>query len=128
LKFDDLGDYHFMMSMPYYEDNLVLAEGKNEDLLKKAKNKKVIFEIKLKNSVLLGYDLSSDTKSFVETIGRTNAEVLPYTIMIENGKATALHAKFYLAISYPLLTMGEFMTIVNTPGAIEDELKEPFNN
>ena len=131
MEFDDLADFHFMMGMPYYEDPDELAEGKNEKLLKKAlrykKGKQVIFELRLSDkSTLIGYELGKRTKKFVKKIGRANAAVLPYCISIEDGKATSLAAKYYLAVSYPNLTMGEFMTISTVPGAIENDLKKPF--
>ena len=110
-----------MMGMPYYEDKEVIAEGK--DLVNKAKN--VVFTLKLSdNSYLLGIDLAD--KSFVEKIGRANAAVLPYCVAVEGDKAQMLHAKYYLAISYPLLSMGEFMTIASVPGEIEEELTQAF--
>lgn len=131
LDFDDLATFHFMMGMPYYEDPDELAEGNNADLLAKAKNYKkgklLIFELKLSDkSTLLGYEIGSKTKKFVKKIGRANAAVLPYCISIEDGVATSLAAKFYLAVSYPQLSMGEFMTISTVPGAIEKDLKKPF--
>lgn len=132
LKFDDLAGYHFMMGMPYYADSNELAKGTNEELLAKAKafkeGKSLIFELKLSDkSTLLGYELGSRTNKFVEKIGRANATVLPYCVSIEEGVATALEAKYYLAISYPLLTMGEFTTISTVPGAIQKDLEKPFN-
>jgi len=128
---DDLAGYHFMMGMPYYEDVYELAEGKNEELLGKLEGykggKMVVFTLDLGNgSTLVGVDLDRRTKKFTKKIGTQNAEILPYTILIEDGKATALAAKYYLAVSYPLLSMGEFMTIATVPGAIEKELEKPF--
>ena len=131
LNFDDLAGYHFMMGMPYYEDPDELGTGSNDELLSKAKaykkGKLVIFELKLSdNSTLLGYDIGKRTKKFVKKIGRANATVLPYCISIEDDVATALGAKYYLAVSYPLLSMGEFMTISTVPGAITKDLTKPF--
>ncbi len=131
MKFDDLADYHFMVGMPYYNDVDELGVGTNEELLAKAKGYKkgklLIFELKLsETSILLGYDLGRRTKKFVKKIGRANATVLPYAISIENGKATALAAKYYLAVSYPLLSFGKFTTIASIPGAIAKELAKPF--
>lgn len=131
LSFDDLAGYQFMMGMPYYEDTDELAEGSNDELVAKAKEYKkgklVIFELKLSDkSTLIGYELGNRTKKFVKKIGRANAAVLPYCIAIEDGKATALGAKYYLAVSYPLLSMGEFMTISTVPGAIAKDLTKPF--
>ncbi len=132
LKFDDLADFHFMMGMPYYGDFDILAKASNEELLTKARafkdGKLLVFELKLSNNTtLLGYDLGSRTKKFVDKIGRANAAVLPYSVAVENGVASALAPKYYLAISYPLLTMGEFMTISTVPGAILQDLQKPFN-
>jgi hypothetical protein len=131
LEFDDLADFHFMMGMPYYEDPDELAEGNHKDLLAKARNYKkgklLIFELKLSDkSTLFGYEIGRKTKKFIKKIGRANAAVLPYCIAVEDGKASSLAAKYYLAVSYPQLSMSEFMTISSVPGAIEKDLKKPF--
>lgn len=130
-EFEALPDYHFMMGMPYYKESVVLAEGDNSDLLEKAKTykkgKNIVFELKIgEGRTLIGYELSSRTSKFVKKTGYQNSELLPYTVLIEDGKAKALAPKYYIAISYPLLTMGEFMTIATVPGAIEKELAKPF--
>lgn len=131
LDSDDISGFHFMMAMPYYEDSDELSTGSNADLISKVKGykdgKNVIFELKLSDtSTLIGFELGDRTNKFVSKIGRANAAVLPYAISIENDKATALAAKYYLAISYPKLTMGEFMTISSVPGAILEDLEKPF--
>ena len=131
MKFDDLAGFHFMVGMPYYSDTNELAKGEQEALLTKAreykKGKELVYELKLSDgSTLLGYDLGKRTKKFVEKIGRANAAILPYSIMVENGVATCMDAKYYIALSYPLLTMTEFMTISTVPGAIEKDLSKPF--
>ena len=46
--------------------------------------------------------------------------------LIENGKANILHAKFFLALSFPQLSMTEFMKIMSVPGNIEDAFKADF--
>jgi len=130
-EFDALADYHFMMGMPYYNDSYLLGEGSNADLLKKVKTykkgKNVLFELSLgEGRTLVGYELSARTSKFVKKTGYKNAAILPYTILIEDGKAKSLAGKYYIAISYPMLTMGEFMKIATVPGAIEKELAKPF--
>jgi len=133
LAFDDLAGYHFMMGMPYYgePDTLGKPSASNADAVAKAhaykKGKAIIFEIKLsENSTLLGYDLGKRTKKFVKKIGRANAAILPYCVAVENGQAQALNAKYYIALSYPLLDMGGFMGIATVPGAIEKDLAKAF--
>ncbi|MBA3024772.1 MAG: hypothetical protein FP820_00015 [Sulfurimonas sp.] len=129
--FDGLADYHFMVGMPYYADVDTVGVGANADLLAKAKEyksgKNFLFELKLsENTTIIGYALGKRTNKFVEKIGRANAAILPYTIVIEDNKATALGAKYYIAISYPLLDMGGFMGIATVPGAIVADLEKPF--
>ena len=131
LEEDDISGYHFMMGMPYYEDTDELGQGTTQELLKQAqtykKGKFVLFTLKLSDdNYLVGYDLAKRTKKFVKKIGRANAAVLPYCITIGNGVATSLEAKYYLAVSYPLLSMGEFTTIATVPGAIKKDLTKPF--
>ncbi len=133
LEFDKLAGYHFMMSMPYYADADALGKpnATTEDAVNKAKaykkGKAIVFELKLsETSTLLGYDLGKRTKKFVKKIGRANAAILPYCVAIENGQATALNAKYYIAISYPLLDMGGFMGIATVPGAITKDLEKAF--
>ena len=130
-EYDGLSSYHFMMGMPYFEENAVLSEGENTVLLEKArsykKGKNLIFELEIgEGRTLLGYALGKKTSKFVKKIGYQNAQVLPYTVLIEEGKAKILAPKYYIAISYPQLTMGEFMTIASVPGAIEKDLAKPF--
>ncbi len=130
-EYEELADYHFMVGMPYYQDSDLIGEGKTAELLKKAESYKKgslhLFTLKIaEGKYLLGYDLSKRTAKFVEKIGIDKASVLPYTILIENDEARSLAAKFYLAVSYPQLTMTEFMTIATVPGAIEKELSKPF--
>ena len=133
LEYDSLAEYHFMMSMPYYadSDDLGKPNATNAEAVAKAhkykKGKAIIFEIKLsENSTLLGYDLGKRTKKFVKKIGRANAAILPYCVSVENGQAKALNAKYYIAISYPLLDMGGFMGIATVPGAITKDLEKAF--
>ena len=130
LEDDDLAGYHFMMGMPYYEDMIEVAEGK--DLLQKLKKnagKNLVFEIKLKDATLVGVAMPTKEgeKSYVPEIkGEEHSAFLPYMILIEDDEAEILHPKYYLAISYPQLSMGQFMGISSTPDDIEDYIKSLF--
>lgn len=119
----DIAHYHYALSMPYYEDMLELKTGANLAI----NPKKVAFTLKLANgSTLVGVKMSKSSEKFIELIGEDKALALPYTVLIEDGKAYALHAKYYLAMSYPLLSLGQFMKISSTPDAIERKLKKSF--
>ncbi len=128
VKFIRLPRYKFMNSMPVYEDIKVISSGTNADLLAKArKSKKIVFEQKLKNgSTLLGVKLGKRTSKFVKKTGYQNSELLPYPVLIENGKAKILAPKYYIAVMYPLLSMSEFMTIATVPGAISKDCDKIF--
>ena len=110
-----------MLGMPYYQDMLMLKNG--------AKSiRHPLFSVKLANgSTLYGVKLGKSAEGFINKIGTDKALVVPYTILIEGGKAYALHAKYYLALSYPKLTMGQFMKISSTPDLIEKKLKKSVN-
>jgi len=123
LNADDIAHYNYADAMPYYEDMLELKSGTALAI----NPKKVAFTLKLENgSTLVGVNMSKGSEKFIELIGEDKSLALPYTVLIEDGKAYALHAKYYLAISYPLLSLDEFMKISSTPDVIERKLKKSF--
>jgi hypothetical protein len=129
LKFNDLEGYHYMMGMPYYQDMLKLGSG--ADLIAKAKQpqsaESIVFELKISdNATLLGFDFDRRTNKFPSKIGLENALVMPYVILVENTNAKALSGYYYIALSYPLLSMAQFTKIADAPGAIETFLAKPF--
>ncbi len=126
LKFQLLPKYQFMNGMPHYEDMIEVASG--DDLLEKIKdNDKVLFTQTLENgSTLIGVQLSKRTLGFTRRIGRNNAGMLPYPILIENGKAKILDPKYYIAYMYPMLKMTEFMTIASIPDAMIKDCEKVF--
>ncbi len=126
LKFQLLPSYQFMNGMPHYEDMLEVASG--DDLLERIKNnKKIVFTQTLENgSVLVGIKLGKRTRKFTKRIGRNNAAMLPYPVLIENDKAKILDPKYYIAFMYPLLQMSEFMTIATIPDAIYKDAQRVF--
>lgn len=121
-----LPKYQFMLGMPHYEDMIEVAQG--DDLLEMVKdNDNVLFAQDLENgSTLIGIQLSKRTNSFTRRIGRNNAAMLPYPILIENGKAKILDPKYYIAYMYPMLKMSEFMTIATIPDAIIKDCEKIF--
>jgi hypothetical protein len=127
-EFAKLANYNFMIGMPYYEDMMNVGEGTTADLVAKAqKAKGTTAVVKLGDDRYVAFvELDRRTNGFVKKIGTQNGQLLPWAVLIEDGKAKALSAKYFIAISYPLLTMGEFMTIATVPGAIENDLKKIF--
>ncbi len=128
--FSELPEYQFMIGRPYYQDQIIAGEGNTTDLIAKmdgAKKKKIVFKMQLSEGrVLYGVKLHKRTMKFVDKIGATNAGILPWMILIENGQAKALRADYMIAISYPLLDLGGFMGIMTVPGAVEKDVQKYF--
>lgn len=127
-EFAGLAGYHFMVGMPYYEDMSIVGEGTTADLVAKAQAAKgTTAVVKLSDDRYVAFvSLDRRTNGFVKKIGTQNGQLLPWAVLIEGGQAKALSAKYFIAISYPLLTMTEFMTIATVPGAVEADLKKIF--
>jgi hypothetical protein len=132
LKHHKLAEYHFMMSMPYYEDMIKIGSADStEELLKRIQayegGKNLIFTQRLsKDRVLVGIELDKRTSKFIKKTGHENALLLPYPVLLEDGEAKILDPKYYIAISYPMLKMSEFMKIATVPGAIEVDSEKLF--
>jgi len=126
LKFQLLPNYQFMNGMPHYQDMIEVASG--DDLLERIKdNKKVVFTQTLENgSTLIGIKLGKRTRKFTKRIGRSNAGMLPFPVLIEDGKAMILDPKYYISYMYPLLQMTEFMTIATIPDAMVKDAQRVF--
>jgi len=129
LKETLLPEYHFMFGMPKYDDMITVANASNTNALvsKLQNSKQVAFIQKITNDkYLVGVNLSGKAGAFYNTIGDKNALLLPYPLLISGGKAKILSPKYYIALSYPLLKMSQFMDISSIPDAIEDECKKLF--
>jgi len=129
LKYTLLPKYQFMFAMPYYEDMIEVGEaGSSQKLLDKVKKSKsfVFSQVLSKDRILVGVNLGKRTSKFIGKVGTHNALLLPYPILLENGVAMILDPKYYIAVSYPLLKMSQFMKISTVPGAIEKDCKKLF--
>lgn len=126
LKYQLLPNYRFMNGMPTYKDMVEVAMG--SDLLENIQGKKqVVFQQKLPNgTVLFGMKFRKRTQKFPNRIGTNNAALLPYPVLIKNGKAYIMDPKYYISVMYPLLKMSEFMTIATIPDAILKETQRVF--
>jgi hypothetical protein len=119
--------------MPKYHDFARVAKGDVGDLcgrLEQNAADRIVFKVALNEegtSMLYGVALSSDLEKFnekLETMGQSH--LLPYTVLIEDGEANILHAKYYLALSFPRLSMTEFMRIMSVPGDIKEAFEALF--
>lgn len=135
-----LRKYHYMVMMPYFTDQVLLASyGSQEEALKTVEanlaNRKggtlKVFRVDLPNKqeTVFGVGLSEGdgadaTVMKVTDLGDLKHTAhLPYDMVVSNGKVYMLHGKFRIASSFPDLTMGTFMKISGAPSAIEEKLK-----
>ena len=129
-KYAGLSNYQFMIGRPYYQDVIVAGEGDTAELNAKiqgANKKDLVFTLNVgEGRTLYGVHLNSRTMKFADKIGAHNAGIMPWMILVENNKATALRADYLIAISYPLLDMGGFMGIMTVPGAVEKDVSKFF--
>jgi len=128
LKYTLLESYQFMFGMPYYKDMIEIAKGKSTlSLLSKIPKNSIVFSQKIsEHRYILGVKLSNKSQKFIDIIGTQNANLLPYPLLIENGVAKTLNPKYYIAISYPMLKMSQFMKISSVPDEIESDLQGLF--
>ncbi|GMR07296.1 MAG: hypothetical protein BMS9Abin26_0298 [Gammaproteobacteria bacterium] len=134
-----LREYHYMVFMPYFADQLDLAEHKSyEDAVKaveaglaagKAGVGKVYrIDIPGKKETVFGVSIKSgkgSDKAVMAVVDKTDirhSAHLPYEMLVSGNKVYALHGKFRIAQSFPDLTMTTFMNISDAPDGIEDAL------
>ncbi len=126
--FSDLAEYHFMFGMPKLADTITVKEGKGLAKKVTAKNKYVAYTLTLPNGlILVGHNLKGETNKFLKTLNQErNAQLLPYQSMVYGNAVQMLDPKYYLALSLPLLSMGEFMKIASVPDQIEKDIKRAY--
>lgn len=127
LKAKDLPDYHFMMGMPYFDEPVTVASGgKIYEQLQG--NDKILYRLRLPNGTfLVGHKLTKETNKFLKTLQQThNNQVLPYEAIVYSNKVNIMNPKYYLALSFPKLSMGQFMKISDVPGKIEEDIEAAY--
>ncbi len=143
LSSKELRKYHYMMAMPYFDDPVKLARYDDHNKavetveagLKAGKGNTVfVYRVDIpggKETVfgmgLKGNHDGADRKamSVLNTFTGENKHLayFPYEILVSSGKVLMLHGKFRIAISFPDLSMGQFMKIRGAPGGIKDAAK-----
>jgi len=149
LTAEDLRKYHYTVMMEYFDDPSTLAEYDSqaeavkavEDSLAAGKGgtaKVYRIDIPGKDETVFGValkgkgkdDCSSDEyiMSRIDKATPRSTAHLPYEIVVSDGTAYALFARFRIAINWPHLPMvasstgATFMNIMCAPGAIEEAL------
>jgi len=139
-KLKKLRKYHYMISMPYFDDPHELAEHANYEEAVKAveeglaankggASKVYRIDIPGKNETVFGVGLTADTSSdevIMKKIDKADLKHTPYLcyeLVVSENKVYTLNGKFRIAISFPDLSMGQFTKIINAPGDIKAALK-----
>ncbi len=135
----DLEDWHYMFGMPYFDDPIELGSAGSHSAMvskiekalasKKAGNSKV-YKIALPGgkqtlfgvAVTQGSGADKTVMSAIDTKTEKHSAHLPYEILVSGDTAYILNGKFRIALSFPDLTMGEFMTIKSAPDDLESKL------
>jgi len=135
----DLRGYHYMVTMPYFEDHNELAEYPShaaavaaiESGLASGKlgaSKVYRIDIPGKEETVFGVAISTgdgSDRNVLEKCDLTaiaHTAYLPYEILVSGKTIYAPHGKYRIALSFPDLSMGTFMKISGAPGDIEDVL------
>jgi hypothetical protein len=131
---EDLREYHYMFSMPYFEDQVELGEFESHDQaletieknLRNSDNCIKVFRQTIGNreTVLYGIGLKGDTGEghflpIIDIAEHKHTAFLPYELLVKGNKVYMLHGRFRIAVSFPDLTMMTFGKIMSTPGDIE---------
>lgn len=149
LTAEDLRKYHYTVMMEYFDDPSELAEYDSQEEALKAVNDSLaaglgatakVYQIDIpgKDESVIGValkgkdadDCSGDefVMSRIDKASPRSTAHLPYEIVVSDGTAYALFARFRIAINWPHLPMvasstgGTFMNIMCSPGAIEEAL------
>jgi hypothetical protein len=135
-----LRKYHYMVMMPYFDDEVKLATFPSQEgalsaveanLAAKKGGTTKVYRVDLpgnKESVfgvaLAEGDGADATIMKVIDMGELkHTPHLPYEMVVAEGSVYMLHGKFRIAVDFPDLTMGTFMKISGAPSAIEEKLK-----
>ncbi len=134
---EDLPGYHYKIFMPYFTDPDKLAtfgsfetglEIIRKNLADHKMNTQLVYEQIFPNQKIAVFgvglmDPSTGESHFLPIIGESNIAALPYQLILQGNKATALPGKYRIALYWPELGMGTFMKIMKTPGQIKEMLQ-----
>lgn len=140
LETKELRKYHYMISMPYFEDVVVLGKFQNYSVAIATIEKNIksgLAGVKLVSKVSIpGKELTQYTfalngangeSKFLPIIDKGSPKhtaFLPYEVLVNGNTVVMLHGRFRIALSFPDLTMGTFTKIMSAPGDIEVALKQ----
>ena len=128
-KVSDLGDYHYMIFMPYFEDQVELASYDSYqdavstirgNLNRGEADTKPVYEINLSDQKMAVFgvamlDEHHGTPSWFPKLIQRHVAAMPYELFVVGNKAYMLHGRFRIALAWPELTMATFSNIMDAP-------------
>lgn len=129
----ELSDYRYMFGMERFDSaNSELAsyasfdealKAVKDNLAKGVGDTRQVYEVLMadKKMAVFGVAMNSSSEGegwWVNKIGTDHPAALPYELFIVDNKVYALYARYRIALAWPALGMGQFMTIINAPEAI----------
>lgn len=144
---DDLGDYHYMIFMPYFDDaNLLGTANSHQEMVERVEanlaanlggvSKVYRIDIPGKDQVVFGVGLKGNGEaerekddtwvmSEIDFKDTKSTAHMPMEFIVSGKKAWALDSRFRIAINFSDLSMSgdnSFMNIMGTPGAVQEAL------
>jgi len=134
LTAEELGEYHYKIMMPYFDDAVELETYKSfkegvtyirKKIAESGSDIKLVYEVldELHQTAVFGIGLLDPDEGephFLPIIGERHLAAMPYEIILQGDEASMLAGKYRFALYWPELTMGEFMKIMSTPGDVAD--------
>jgi hypothetical protein len=129
----ELSDYRYMFGMERFDSaNSELAsyasfdealKAVKDNLAKGVGDTRHVYEVVMTDKKMAVFGVAMNSSSdgegwWVNKIGTDHPAALPYELFIVDNKVYALYARYRIALAWPALGMGQFMTIINAPEAI----------
>ncbi|MGB4359456.1 MAG: hypothetical protein WBJ19_03455 [Rhodoferax sp.] len=129
----ELTDYRYMFGMERFDSaNSELAsyasfdealKAVKDNLAKGVGDTRQVYEVLMPDKKMAVFGVAMNSSSdgegwWVNKIGTDHPAALPYELFIVDNKVYALYARYRIALAWPALGMGQFMTIINAPEAI----------
>ncbi len=133
----ELTDYRYMFGMERFDsaNSELSSHASFDDALKSVKDNlakglgdtRQVYEVVMPDKKMAVFGVAMNSSSdgegwWVNKIGADHPAALPYELFIVDNKVYALYARYRIALGWPALGMGQFMTIINAPEAIRNTL------
>jgi len=128
--YSTLENYHFMYGLPSKKDILLIKRDAKiiEKIAMPEMRPYIAYTLTLPNgNILVGHKLRERTNKFLNILSEEkNAQVLPYEAMIIGDEVSILNPKYYLSLSFPELSLEQFIQIASVPDQIYRNIKKAY--